>query len=57
VKEINKRGKQKNSEKGSPDKCKRIKHLHPNRILKKTSRKHIKSKGESVIAEYRKKVI
>jgi hypothetical protein len=56
VKELNKRDKRKNSEKGSPDKNKRIKHLHPNRILKKTSRKHMKSKGESVTTEYRKKL-
>jgi hypothetical protein len=54
VKELNKRDKRKNSEKGSPDKSKRIKRLHPNRIIKKASRKHMKSKGESVTTEYRK---
>lgn len=57
VKELNKRDKQKNSDKGSPDKSKRIKHLHPNRILKKASKKLIKSKGESLIIEYRKKLL
>jgi hypothetical protein len=51
LKELSKRDKQKNSEKGSPDKSKRIKHLHPNRILKKATKKLIKSKGESLVIE------
>jgi hypothetical protein len=53
LKELSKRDKQKNSEKGSPDKSKRIKHLHPNRILKKAAKKLIKSKGESLVIQCR----
>jgi hypothetical protein len=52
LKELSKREKQKDSYKGSCDKSKREKHLHPNRILKKATKKLIKSKGESLVVQY-----
>lgn len=48
LKELSKGDKQKKSGKGNHDKSKREKHLHPNRILKKATKKLVKFKGESL---------
>ncbi|XP_021924700.1 histone-lysine N-methyltransferase trithorax isoform X1 [Zootermopsis nevadensis] len=57
LKELSKRDKQKNSGKGNHDKSKREKHLHPNRILKKATKKLVKCKDnpESSIERLKKK--
>jgi hypothetical protein len=49
LKEQSKQDKQRDLERGRPDKRQKEKHRHTNRILKKATKKLMKSKGESLL--------
>lgn len=49
LKEHSKQDKQRDLERGRPDKRQKEKHRHTNRILKKATKKLMKSKGESLV--------